>query len=262
MSQGTTSIIYHHTTQGGKTKQQQDGDDGVVGIFVSKAPHLRNTVELSWSSCSPTAWSKMLWWRQQSQIPHGLASLSPILSISMSCEQTLTRSSLKPSCMALILPLFHPGAVQSTRSGWMVEDTVDRDCFKVCCSYYKVILRWWSQYFCHGQKITAINQKKWWSQKQKCSIIWRSCQDNDSLSLAQTSSYSEVMLLGQQKQHSTNKHSRNIMADRMLDYITEHVITFQPRNANHLPVLNPQVLMLAQCLSVSLYNIQTRSLAY
>ena len=75
-------------------------------------------------------------WAQQSQIPRCLGRLSLDLSISMSCEQTLTRSSLKPSLssMALILTLFLPAAVQSTRSCWMVEDTVGCDCLKVCCS--------------------------------------------------------------------------------------------------------------------------------
>ena len=53
--------------------------------------------------------------------------------ISFSCDQTLARSSLKPSLIstAHVQTLFLSGAVQS---GWMVEDPVGRDGLKVCSS--------------------------------------------------------------------------------------------------------------------------------
>lgn len=119
ISQGTTSFLSSYNTQGGKTKQQQDGNDGVVSIFMSKVPHLGNTVDLASSSCSPTASSQMLWWRRVSVGTTAsdntlICSQSPI---SFPCDQTLAGSSLKPSRISrdLILTFLLPGAVQTVR---------------------------------------------------------------------------------------------------------------------------------------------------
>ena len=95
----------------------------VVGTFISKVPLLhillwscvlltQNTVDRCVQQldmrCSDGDRSL---WAQQSFISRCLASLTPIFSISFSCNQTLARSSLKPSwiSMALILTLFPLG---------------------------------------------------------------------------------------------------------------------------------------------------------
>ena len=106
-----------------------------INFYCVRAPSIcviNKEVPLSSSLCSPvsvssedsltssTARSDMpLWrrsaWEHESVISCCLSSLSPISSISFSCDQTLATSSLKPRWrgMALILTFFLRGSVHS-----------------------------------------------------------------------------------------------------------------------------------------------------
>ena len=80
--------------QGECKKQQQDGDDNADGIFLSSCSPALCRLKTLWRTSSPTAWSVMMCWTQQSLVSYCFSSPSHILSISFSCDQTSARSSL------------------------------------------------------------------------------------------------------------------------------------------------------------------------
>lgn len=109
------------STVGECKQRQQDGDDDVVRISISKVEHLGNFaceyrcykhwLHLSSSNFSPVECNSLIQdvvletglCSQQSLISHWFASLCPIFSIFFSCYWTLATTSLKPGWPSMAL---------------------------------------------------------------------------------------------------------------------------------------------------------------
>ena len=104
----------------------------------------KHRVHLSRRGTWSNSWSEVLWWRRVSVDTTVsdcmLFFQNPI--ISFSCDQTLARSSLKPSLIstAHIQTLFLSGAVQS---GWMVEDPVMSQSLQLLIQNTCYLHQWW-----------------------------------------------------------------------------------------------------------------------
>ena len=104
-------------------------------------------------------------WAQQSLNSHCFDSLSPILSISFSCDQTLARAALNQDGLAWWLLFWLSSSlgqsscmVQRRRGPWWSQNQlllIWNTCFS---------LQWWGQYLCHGHYVfKKLKQNKWWS---------------------------------------------------------------------------------------------------